>query len=115
MEWSDETDDHIILDDQVKKVSDLFNKATHHERDLCEEVDLIDALQGENIIGKMDAFNKHFSTDPNFQLWMTYLEMVETMLNFIRANREGNWRLHLDAFAEMLPWLAIYDHTNYAK
>ena len=34
---------------------------------------------------------------------------------FIRAMRDGNWNLHLEVFAVMLPWLTIYDHTNYAR
>ena len=41
--------------------------------------------------------------------------MVELLLDFIRANRDGLWKLHLDTFAAMLPWLTIYDHTNYAR
>ena len=43
------------------------------------------------------------------------MSMVEILLHFIRAERECNWNLHLEAFAAMLPWLTIYDHTNYAK
>ena len=43
------------------------------------------------------------------------MKMVETRLNFIRANREGNWNLHLQSFANMLPWMTVYDHTNYAR
>ena len=43
------------------------------------------------------------------------MKMVETLLNFIRANREGNWNLHLQSFANMLPWMTVYDHTNYAR
>ena len=41
--------------------------------------------------------------------------MVEILLYFIRAERDGNWTLQLEAFAAMLPWLTIYDHTNYAR
>lgn len=44
-----------------------------------------------------------------------YMKMVETMLDFIRASRDGNWSLHLDSFATMIPWMTIYDHTNYAR
>ena len=43
------------------------------------------------------------------------MDMVKLLLDFIRAEREGNWNLHLEAFAAMLPWLTMYDHTNYAK
>jgi hypothetical protein len=43
------------------------------------------------------------------------MKMVDILLDFIRANRDGNWELHLDAFVAMLPWMTIYDHTNYAR
>lgn len=47
--------------------------------------------------------------------WMQYMRMVSTLLSFIRAEREGNWSLHLSSLAEMLPWFSVYDHTNYAR
>ena len=43
------------------------------------------------------------------------MSMVEILLDFIWAEREGNWNLHLEAFAAMLPWLTIFDYANYAK
>jgi hypothetical protein len=43
------------------------------------------------------------------------MKKVETLLDFIRANRKGNWALHLVSFSAMLPWMTIYDHTNYAR
>ena len=46
--------------------------------------------------------------------WSTYMELVEFMLDFIRAYRIGDWKLHLQTFAQMLPWLSTYDHFNYA-
>ena len=41
--------------------------------------------------------------------------MVETLLLFIRADREGDWTLHLSAFKDMLSLMVIYDHTNYSR
>ena len=43
------------------------------------------------------------------------MDMVEILLYFIRAERDGNWTVLLEAFAGMLPWLTISDHTNYAR
>jgi len=31
------------------------------------------------------------------------------------SEREGNWELHLEMFSRMLPYFALYDHTNYAR
>ena len=47
--------------------------------------------------------------------WNSYLDMVELMLCFIRATREGNWKLHLNCVKDMLPWFFAYDHTNYSR
>ena len=47
--------------------------------------------------------------------WNNYLEMVEVLMNFLRATREGDWALHLECIKEMLPWFFAYDHTNYAR
>ena len=47
--------------------------------------------------------------------WNSYLEMVDFMLCFIHASREGCWRLYLSALRNMLPWFKSYDRTNYCK
>ena len=43
------------------------------------------------------------------------MEMVQTLLHFTRAQRVGDWELHLHAFKSMLPFFMRYDHTNYAR
>ena len=43
------------------------------------------------------------------------MEMVEIMLDFIRAYRIGDWKLHLQTFAKMLPWFSTYNHLNCAR
>lgn len=56
---------------------------------------------------------KQESNGPLKEFW--YLEMVSTLLTFIRATREGNWDLHLESIRAMLPWFFAYDHINYAR
>ena len=72
-------------------------------------------MYSEWICDQKNTRCKANSDNPNFKLWSSYMSMFEILLDFIRAEREGNWNLHLEAFAAMLPWLTIYDHTNYAK
>ena len=57
--------------------------------------DVMEALDEENIITMMEEFDKEFSDFPNFVLWRTYMKMVEILLDFIRANRDGDWSLIL--------------------
>ena len=40
--------------------------------------------------------------------------MVEIIMDFTRSQR-GHLPLYLQSFESMLPWLCIYDHTNYAR
>ncbi len=41
--------------------------------------------------------------------------MVALIRKFIRADRTGNWNLHLQASMEMLPFFAAAGHNNYTK
>ncbi len=44
-----------------------------------------------------------------------YLEIVSILLQFIRAERVGDWVLHLQSFTDMLAYMAGYDHVNYTR
>jgi len=48
-------------------------------------------------------------------LWIQYLEMVDIMRSFIKAERTANWELHLEALTRMLPYLAASGHNLYVK
>ena len=47
--------------------------------------------------------------------WWRYPEMLSILLNFTRAQREGNWELLLKSFCPMLPYFFRYDHLSCAK
>lgn len=60
-------------------------------------------------------FKVQHKDNPNIIFWWDYLQMVEILLMFTRAERDGIWRLHLYSFRSMLPYFHHYDHTNYAR
>lgn len=49
------------------------------------------------------------------KLWIEYLKMVRTLLLFLRAERTGDWELHLFCISKMIPVLHSGGHTAYAK
>ena len=51
----------------------------------------------------------------NYYFWWQYMDMISTLLLFTRAQRDGIWELHLEAFRRMLPCFLRYDHYNYAR
>ena len=50
-----------------------------------------------------------------FAFWDEYLEMVSLMRTFIRAERPGDWSLHLNATAGMMPYFCSMDRMNYSR
>ena len=52
---------------------------------------------------------------PTAKVWLQYLEYVETLKLFIRAERTGNWNLHLNAVERMLNLFVASGHIHYAK
>ena len=51
----------------------------------------------------------------NFRYWDNFVKMVHTLLDVIRADREGNWNLHLNAVKECMPLFITFDRTNYTR
>ena len=49
------------------------------------------------------------------KLWILYLEQLKTVKMFIRAERTGDWNLHLVAVTRMLDLFAATGHNNYTK
>ena len=49
------------------------------------------------------------------KLWNMYLEMVELMCSFIKAERIGNFPLYLKSLSAMLPYFAASGHHHYTK
>ncbi|KAJ8885595.1 hypothetical protein PR048_011793 [Dryococelus australis] len=49
------------------------------------------------------------------KLWAEYIEMVGIVLLYVRAERVGNWNLHLFCVQSMLPFFHAAGHLNYAK
>ncbi len=49
------------------------------------------------------------------KIWIQYMQMVSLMRQFIKAERTGNWELHLKSLMEMLPYYAAAGHNNYMK
>ena len=41
--------------------------------------------------------------------------MIDILKQFIKAEREGNWSLHLHSMARMLPFFAASGHDLYTK
>ena len=55
------------------------------------------------------------STHENFRYWIQFLDKMQIVYDMIRADREGNWLLHLDAIQRSLHEFGAWDGVNYFR
>ncbi len=64
----------------------------------------------------MEALGDAATQSKTTELWFENLvKPVYIMMLFVRAEREGDWPLHLWAVKEMLPYFFAASHINYAR
>jgi hypothetical protein len=76
-----------------------------------ETNDILDALV-QNIDKLLVELSNRGQTQ---QLWKLYFKLTTLILYFIRAERTGDWDLHLYTISKILPIFAATGHHNYAK
>ena len=59
--------------------------------------------------------NQQSELSATFVYWEQYIGMVEILICYIRAKREGDWNLHLESVAQVIQYFLAYDHINYAR
>jgi hypothetical protein len=50
-----------------------------------------------------------------FAYWDQFIEMVQLAKDIVRADREGEWHLHLHSVEAVLPYFAVFDSSNYLR
>ena len=79
----------------------------------------VEEVANDKVIARIqairDAHIESLANDPTASLWIQRLDMVRIIRKFIKAERLGNWYLHLQAVSEMPPYLASSGHSLYAK
>ena len=53
--------------------------------------------------------------NPVSAYWVTFFDMTQVLLDYVKCIRVSNWKLHLTAYERMLPWFHAYDRQNYSR
>ena len=107
---------------QKGKFNDYVNFMESYElHNFCSQ------RKNENFETCMETFETTFDYFSEFEreiydkfgpmaiFWQSFIEMVQILLDFIKSIIIGDWSLHLNSTARMLPWFHAYDRTNYAR
>jgi hypothetical protein len=88
---------------------DLANRVTRPE-------DVDSCLSVIELQKKLDALKSELSEKSRTaRLWIQYINYVDIIKAFIRAERTADWDLHLSSSSKMLNLFACTRHSNYTK
>ena len=105
-------DDQIFIDKMYENLSTLKDNIS--EENLNE-------LKDDTETRQFHTMFLHFKDDflqngsPLAKFWLTYLEMVDMLLNTLFAVRTGSWCLLLECVRDIASYAFAYDNHNYAR
>ena len=75
----------------------------------------MNAIENQRLLEKMAECDARRDQHPLFKVTRQYMHMVMEMLQFIRAVRTGDWKLHLQALQVFTKYFFLHDRLNYAR
>jgi len=101
-----------------KPENDLVCVAKIFDEMLAGELDIEVACTSPVLTRVVEVLSNHcsaLSERRTAKLWLQYMDMVEILRTFIKAERTGDWLLHLKTLQNMLPYFAAAGHNLYLK
>ena len=101
-----------LPESKLDKVSKVFHHLKEQNISLEEVANDIDVKE---MLARISQYKEKFSEARTAKLWFQYLHMVEIICTFIKAERTGNFYLHLQSISEMLPYFAASTNHLHAR
>ena len=98
------------IPEDLNSAIQLYDKVMAHEVSVdtvCSEIIL------ETVQQRLQ--DQRLTNNPTARLWIQYMRMVDLLRQFLKAERTGNWHLHLKSLQEMLPYFVAAGHNLYTK
>jgi hypothetical protein len=99
---------------QLAHTQSTYTKRPENNEQMKDET--LDKVLKDDFLPLLKQFKEWGSSQsPTFKFWDKCLDALQVMLLNIRAERQGNWALHLHTQSLMLPYFFVADRTNYAR
>ena len=107
------------MSEEVIGTPDLDEARVVYEKMVDGTVTIGDVCESDVLNRIKDRLHKHAvsakMSSRTGSLWVQYMGMVDFLRKYIRAERTGNWALHLQTIQNMFPYLAASGHNLYTK
>ena len=109
-------EDKIIL---LKLRTSFLLPCQIESQSVSDELYDFQCQQVKVVVASFKEFKRHIleeGTDSTAKLWLSYMDMIETAFKFEHSiGTCPSWSIYLESFAEILDWMFVYDHQNYAR
>ena len=99
--------------DELKELQDYYEKLRNREIHAVDINQSAALLKLKELIDSL--MNDLRSKSRTAKLWLAYIDCINTLKQFIFAERTCDWNTHLVAVGRMLNIFAASGHFNYAK
>ena len=96
-------------DQDLKKVEELYKELVK-DTTKAKQVGSTEVLL--KVAEKLESKRVSMHNQRTATMWIQYMNMVDTLRTFIKAERTGNWNLHLQTVREMLLYFAAAGHNQ---
>ena len=105
--------DGIFEEEHEDRLKNLHRALLNQELDATDVAEQESVKQLHQIISQV--LEDAAGVSRTGKLWVQYIRQVMLLLHFIRAERTGDWKLHLSCVREMIPHFHAAGHLPYAK
>ena len=106
----EKVDDSIVAD--VNAIMSMLKEKITHEK-VLESANF--QKYYSSFLDVKLAFSEECNPNGLQRFWISFVAMVDILLNTIYAIRLGEWELLLECIRDMLPYVFAYDKINYAR
>ena len=115
---------HFLIYAALQKL--IFEDMVHQNLVTAEELDSLacfreneDGLQVQGLAKKVEdaltSWKESMSEHRTAKYWLQYMDYVDVIMSYTRAERLSIWSLHLSSVGDMLNLFAATGHIHYAK
>ena len=110
-----ECEGHIVNEDAVVEKAEVCRRAITAKDEVRSRMEELqeETLGLRSLFQEFKSESKAYSK--MFTFWEEYCHMVKLLLQFVKAERSGNWEMHLLCVSAMIPYFCAMDRPNYAR
>ena len=115
-DWGEKSSKFMIPDILAEALLEAQTAVECGSDDAPEKLLVVNTQLTNHMTSVLQTFiDESCKASVTFKYWFMFLQAIQILLDFNRAERQGQWRQHLESISSMLPYFFAADRSNYAR